>query len=66
MNDIAKYFVLTLIAIAPTIYIFLELELMTNKLRFEYSTDYTGMGYLDFHFDILGYFWYNLIVKKSP
>ena len=39
---------------------------MTNKLRFEYSPDYSGIGFLDFHFDILGYFWYNLFIKNSP
>lgn len=37
---------------------------MVNKLRFEYSPKFTGVAFLDFHFDILGFFWYNLFFKR--
>lgn len=48
------------------VYAYLETELMTNKLKFEYSVNYTGNAFIDFHFDILGFFWYNLFIKKNP
>ncbi len=58
--------ILFFIGLGMETYAFLETELMTNKLKFEYSVNYTGNAFIDFHFDILGFFWFNLFVKRSP